>query len=288
MKTRTFLIAMIALGLLAALPLPAQPKGAAKAGGPGRMPSAEEIFKRADTNNDGTLSLEEFKTHHDLMRQRMQERMRDRRSRAGGPAGPGQRHGAPGENLDRMKAADTNNDEQVSAEEFKAAFPNAPAEQFARMDRNNDGVLSKEDMPEPPPAAAENMPRKKGGERAALIQKADTDNDGRITPDEFKKAFPEAPADRFQKMDADNDGALTKKDLAQRKPAGPAAGKGPRGEDRGAVIRKRLQDADTNGDEKISIEEARKAFPNMPDEFFKSRDRNGDGFISREDRQKKN
>ena len=53
----------------------------------------------------------------------------------------------------RMKAMDTNGDQQVSLEEFEAFRKQETAKIFARMDTNGDGMINKQDRPEPPKGA---------------------------------------------------------------------------------------------------------------------------------------
>ncbi len=86
-----------------------------------RMP--DEKFKAIDTNKDGALSKEELK--------------------AGFAAHHGE-HGAKGEGHDMFSAADTNKDGKLTAAEVQAAGD----ARFKKMDKNGDGVITKDEMPE--------------------------------------------------------------------------------------------------------------------------------------------
>ena len=81
----------------------------------------DAMFARADANNDGSLSQEELASVHQHRREG---------HRRGGMRG--ERHGA------HMEGADANNDGNITREEFLAR----PQEMFARLDANNDGVIS--------------------------------------------------------------------------------------------------------------------------------------------------
>ena len=169
-----------------------------------------------------------------------------------------------GERMQRLIAADANGDGRITFEEAKAAFPKLTQERFNKLDRNQDGVLSREDMPQGKGQA--------GGNRGEMLQRlraADTNNDGRITFDEAKAAFPKLTQERFSKLDRNGDGVLSMEDR-------PQGGN--------AKLEQRLKQADSNGDGKLSFEEAKAAFPKLTQERFNQMDRNHDGFLSPQDR----
>ncbi len=174
-----------------------------------------------------------------------------------GAAGTGQR-------MQRLIAADTNGDGQITFAEAQAAFPKLTQERFNKLDRNHDGVLSREDI-----ALSSGQA---GGKRAQLLQQlvaADTNGDGQVTFAEAQAAFPKLTQERFAKLDKNGDGVLSMADRRQ-------GGNGKLGQ--------RLKQADTNGDGKLSFDEAKAAFPKLTQERFNQLDRNQDGFLSKEDR----
>lgn len=104
----------------------------------------------------------------------------------------------PGAALDK---ADANHDGYVTREEFKASR----AAQFARLDRNGDGVATLSEFPR---LAKSNRP--KARTLKAVIIHADQDGDGRVTRAEFV----DGPAPLFDRADRDHDGRLSRDEVA--------------------------------------------------------------------------
>ncbi len=207
-----------------------------------------ERFKALDKNSDGFLTAEE---------------------RPGGGRG-GQGHRMMG----ILRKADKDEDKKVTKKEFKAAFPEAPAEHFKALDKNKDGVLSAADAP--PEGRHGAGPRM----NPDMLKRADKNKDGQVSFEEMTAARPNFPKEVFKRLDKNNDGVLSKKDgppPERRKPA-------PNAEERKERIRARMKEADKDGDKKISLEEAMEALPQMSEERFKKMDRNSDGYLSPEDR----
>lgn len=103
-----------------------------------------------------------------------------------------------------IKAADADQNGEVTREEFHAKFPNASEDRFNVLDRNDDDVLSKEDIP--------------WHERARILRKlkqADTDGDGSVTLEEFQAAFPNADEAAFHRLDKNDDGVINKDDCVK-------------------------------------------------------------------------
>ena len=76
----------------------------------------KEFMGKADTNNDGVISVEELKAGEEKMR------------------------------AEHLAKVDTDHDGKVSPEERKAAFEKFAQERFAKMDTNKDGALSKDEV----------------------------------------------------------------------------------------------------------------------------------------------
>jgi Ca2+-binding EF-hand superfamily protein len=109
-----------------------------------------------------------------------------------GPAGQGPR-GARGRTARAqglIARFDANGDGQVSEGEW--------ADAFRKLDANNDGVVTKEELREHAEQARENA-----------WKKLDTDGDGALSIDEFP-----GRDNVFKRIDADGDGLLTKEELA--------------------------------------------------------------------------
>ena len=103
-----------------------------------------------------------------------------------------------------IKHFDTNNDGKVSKEEFKG-----PAERFTAMDKNGDGFITADEVPQGPA----------GGMHEGFIKRFDTDKDGKVSKDEFK-----GPADMFTKLDKNGDGFITEDEAPKGPPAGGHGG----------------------------------------------------------------
>lgn len=103
----------------------------------------------------------------------------------------------PGAALDK---ADANHDGYVTRDEFETSR----TAQFARLDRNNDGVVSLSEFPR---LAKSHRP--KARTLKAVIQYADRDGDGRVTRAEFV----DGPAPLFDRADGDHDGRLSRDEV---------------------------------------------------------------------------
>jgi Ca2+-binding EF-hand superfamily protein len=256
---------MVIMGMVHAQP--AAPKGAV----------VEEVFKKADTDNDSKLTLDEFKAALKDLR----ERIHEQHPGQGGAAGPAGKAAPGGAAAEMLRKADADKNKEVTREEFKAAFPNAPEGRFDALDRNKDGVLDQKDMP----AAKASPGAGQATELIKTITKADTNGDGKVTFEELQAVRPGITKEAYNKLDKNGDGVLSKEDRPEpgSGPAQAAPGqKKPNKQD----FQKKLKEADQNGDGKLSFEEAKTAFPNLTKEKFDKRDTNGDGFLSKEDRKK--
>jgi len=99
-----------------------------------------------------------------------------------------------------IEQADANKDGKVTRQEYV----DARAAQFARMDRNGDGVVDESD-------SRERADQSAVGKRvaAAIRGRIDTNSDGKISKDEFVNA----PTMLFDRFDADKNGELDAKEL---------------------------------------------------------------------------
>lgn len=242
------------------------------------------------------------------------------------PPGPGGREGRPNfhQIFDR---ADSDGDGKVSYEDIKAVAPRFPQERFDAFDKNADGTLTRNELPKPgergprPDGDRPGGPRPDGrgapdemrgpggpggpdgrgpggrGGRENMLRRADTNQDKKVTLEEFKAFMLMEAEEHFRRLDSNGDGAITSEDPP---PAG-GPGRGPEGRPgprpdgpppaeapAAAPMRQRerlLREADANADGKLTYEELLEKKPGFPEATFTQMDRNQDGALSPLDQQ---
>ena len=153
--------------------------------------------------------------------------------------------------------ADSNNDGTLTRAEFDASR----AARFETLDANHDRQLAREEM-RSGRERGEHGGRghhRRGGHRGMHLERADANNDGAITRDEFLAR----PTQMFARLDANSDGVISADERPQRR-------------ERGESGRRR---ADANNDGQISQSE----FAAMGASRFERLDANDDGRVTREE-----
>lgn len=154
---------------------------------------------------------------------------------------------------------------------------------FAEMDANSDGTIDAGEAKTVVERRMERRQRRAGrnGRRFAerMTRRFDVDGDGKVLREEFDARVKE----RFDRADLDGDGRITDADLPpMMRGRGILSGKsswGHRGRRRGARFMRFLRDADRNGDDVITFEEAKEVTAQRFNRF----DRNQDGTIDNTD-----
>lgn len=173
------------------------------------------------------------------------------------------------------KHADTDGDGQISLSEFTARADLRPSaeEQFAAMDANSDGEVSKREMKRYHRERIREHRQRRTESRAAAL---DEDANGVVTQEEFLAGAPELPTalERFERRDANSDGVLTDDELSRPDRQGPPGDRQQHG--------RRFAMIDTDGNGTLSLAEFtehRNAMP-TPEERFYALDSDGDGALS--------
>lgn len=167
----------------------------------GEIPEAgrsafEKLLTLGDTNQDGRLAADELRA----MGQKL---------RALAPADPAER-------VRRLRAMDKDGDGRLSRAEFTGQAP-----LFDRLDIDQDGFLTKEevdrlrpDRADSPPEAAKPEAPKRAAQTVApdvlppRVRAMDLNNDGAISREEFSGRAP-----LFGRLDTDGDGVLSPKEI---------------------------------------------------------------------------
>ncbi len=110
---------------------------------------------------------------------------------------------------------DTNKDGAISFEELQAQRPNVTQEQFAGLDADKNGTLSREEL--------------RSGMGRRIFNRLDGDNSGGISFDELAQRMPQLSQERFNKLDKDGNGQLSQGELSAARP--PHRGPRPAGAD---------------------------------------------------------
>ncbi|MCR6500787.1 EF-hand domain-containing protein [Shinella sp. CPCC 101442] len=253
--------------------------------------NAAATFKTFDADGDGQVTNAEIKARHDAFKdarkavRNASDADKDKAREAFSAAGPFMLPGA-GKMFDR---ADTDKSGKLSEAEVLAAAEKI----FERRDSNRDGALDTADAR--PMKGKEHSGKKhhgKGGDERAerMLKRIDTNGDGKVSQEEM---LAQASA-IFQRFDADKNGEVSKAELDARRDAFRDARKAFRevkstddearkaarealGEARMDRMGARMfERADADKNGTLTKAEMETAAAAM----FKQRDRNGDGFLT--------
>lgn len=178
-----------------------------------------------------------------------------------------------------FKMLDKDGDNSISKEEAGDRW-----ERMSRLDKNNDGTISPEElMAGRPGDGAGKGPGRPGGpggqkgKPGEMFQRADKNSDGKLTEDEL----PAEVWSRLSRLDKDNDGAISKEEAAAgrppgRGPGGPGSPEGGKGKGKGGEF---LKQADKNGDGNLSKDE----LPEQAWQRLGRFDKDNDGILTKEE-----
>ncbi len=264
--SKTFLIAATCFFTLS-MGVQAQPS---RAGGANQRPHP---IKNADADQDGRLSLDEFSelpklqqaddNHKQRLFQHLDKNADGYLTQEELPVHQSARPQGP--QRQRLRDLDTNNDRQVTQQEFLAGVTDQATQQrrtrlFQSLDRNQDGVLSPADHqgtrgprpqgqgprsnnqghrpnqgPRPNGPARQNQQQGRpqgAGKPALFFKQLDTNGDSQVSFEEFSAGerashlSPERQKKMFDRLDTNQDGVLTPDD---KRPSQNQGRNNPRG-----------------------------------------------------------
>ncbi len=236
---------------------------------PSRPPENPEealrrLLREADANDDGQVTFDELKTLAPEVTQEQFDALDKNDDGVLTEADIPDFPDSPMEWLLRFLAkADANADGQVTFAEFQAVVPDGTQEQFDTLDQNDDGVITREDLPKPPVDPLKRF--------IELLKEADADENGEVTFDELKAVAPDLTQEQFDTLDKNDDGVITRNDL-------PQPPRDPR-----VWLLDKLREADANGDGQVTFDELNALLPDLTQERFDEFDRNDDGVLTEAD-----
>jgi Ca2+-binding EF-hand superfamily protein len=268
--------------------------------------TAAEILKRDDANGDGKLSEEEFIKHSSKLRKMVdnkvsfdaadldhdgfhtEDEIKTEIMRVAGFLKHKDGNFIEAGVTASFKAADVNDDGVVTKEEYLKSWPNATEADFESGDTNGDGKTTLDE--------AEHFESELMKETLLLAEKeaskhikiADKNGDGKLSLDEKNFAMEIQHRDKtFKEGDHDGDGFHSQEEILKEIVAingySPVVdGRDGKNSQLMYYLPKGFLDgfsaADTNRDEKVSLEEFLAFFSDKTEEDFKKDDTNGDGF----------
>jgi Ca2+-binding EF-hand superfamily protein len=171
-----------------------------------------KMLKRIDTNDDGTVSLDEFSSHalqrfekadadgNDVVTMKeMESSAKAFKGHRGGKKG---KRGHKGGGMARLLEADSNDDGQITKAEAEAHR----GAKFDELDQNNDGVLGPDERPAK--KGRRGSPRDGEG-RGKGMSRMDQNQDGQVSRDEFLAGT----ARMFERHDKNKDDVISADEL---------------------------------------------------------------------------